>query len=134
MVVTSRMWDTLCATIDRPELLLDPRFEDMWKRNENGDELYAEISKWTKTRTKWEVMEILGEAGVPCSAVLDTYDLFHNPTLRGARLRPRPRPSRPWARSVCSAGRRGCPRATCRSSEPRCWENTPARCSATTSA
>ncbi len=79
MVVTSRMWDTLCAAIDRPELLVDPRFEDMWKRNENGKELYAEISKWTLERTKWEVMEYLGAAGVPCSAVLDTYDLFHNP-------------------------------------------------------
>ena len=45
MVVTSRMWDTLCAAIDRPELLVDPRFEDMWKRNENGKELYAEIAE-----------------------------------------------------------------------------------------
>ena len=79
MVVTSRMWDTLCAAIDRPELLVDPRFEDMWKRNENGQELYEEVSKWTRTRTKWEVMEELGATGVPCSAVLDTYDLFHNP-------------------------------------------------------
>ena len=79
MVVTSRMWDTLCATIGRPELIVDPRFEDMWKRNENGKELYAEIAKWTRQRTKWEAMEELGAAGVPASAVLDTYDLFHNP-------------------------------------------------------
>jgi len=69
MVVTSRMWDTLCAVIDRPELLVDPRFEDMWKRNENGKELYAEIAKWTKTRTKWEVMDELGAAGVPLSLI-----------------------------------------------------------------
>ena len=79
MVVTSRMWDTLCATIERPDLILDPRFEDMWKRNENGKELYAEVAKWTRERTKWEAMEQLGAAGVPASAVLDTYDLFHNP-------------------------------------------------------
>ena len=79
MVVTSRMWDTLCAAIDRPDLIVDPRFEDMWKRNENGKELYAEVAKWTRQRTKWEAMEHLGEAGVPASAVLDTYDLFHNP-------------------------------------------------------
>ena len=79
MVVTSRMWDTLCAAIDRPDLLVDERFEDMWKRNENGPALHAEISKWTSQRTKWEAMEYLGAAGVPASAVLDTYDLFHNP-------------------------------------------------------
>ena len=79
MVVTSRMWDTLCAAIERPELTVDPRFEDMWKRNENADALFDEIARWTRQRTKWEVMEELGEAGVPCSAVLDTHDLFHNP-------------------------------------------------------
>ena len=79
MVVTSRMWDTLCAAIDRPDLIVDPRFEDMWKRNENGKALYAEIAEWTRQRTKWEVMEELGAKGVPASAVLDTYDLFHNP-------------------------------------------------------
>ena len=79
MVVTSRMWDTLCAAIDRPDLLVDERFEDMWKRNENGAALHSEISKWTSQRTKWEAMEYLGAAGVPASAVLDTYDLFHNP-------------------------------------------------------
>ena len=79
MVVTSRMWDTLCAAIERPDLLVDERFEDMWKRNENGKALHAEISKWTAQRTKWEAMDELGAAGVPASAVLDTYDLFHNP-------------------------------------------------------
>ena len=79
MVVTSRMWDTLCAAIKRPDLLVDERFEDMWKRNENGKALHAEISKWTSLRTKWEAMDELGAAGVPASAVLDTYDLFHNP-------------------------------------------------------
>ena len=79
MVVTSRMWDTLCAAIERPDLLVDERFEDMWKRNENGEALHAEISKWTAQRTKWEAMDELGAAGVPASAVLDTYDLFHNP-------------------------------------------------------
>ena len=79
MVVTSRMWDTLCAAIERPELTVDPRFEDMWKRNENADALFDEIAQWTRQRSKWEVMEELGEAGVPCSAVLDTHDLFHNP-------------------------------------------------------
>ena len=79
MIVTSRMWDTLCAAIDRPDLLVDERYEDMWKRNENGETLHAEISKWTSQRTKWEAMDYLGAAGVPASAVLDTYDLFHNP-------------------------------------------------------
>ena len=46
------MGDVSGDAADQPELLLDPLFGDMWKRNENGQELYEEISKWTKSRTK----------------------------------------------------------------------------------
>ena len=81
MVVTTRMWDTLCAAIDRPNLVNDPRFETGPARLEHGDELHAEIAKWTLKRTKQEAMRELGEAGVPCSAVLDTLDLFTDPHL-----------------------------------------------------
>ncbi|HJM75260.1 MAG TPA: CoA transferase [Dehalococcoidia bacterium] len=81
MVVTSRMWDTLCAAIDRLDLLADPRFETGPTRREHGDELLAEISKWTIKRTKYEAMKELGDAGVPISAVLDTTDLFNDPHL-----------------------------------------------------
>jgi formyl-CoA transferase len=81
MVVTTRMWDTLCAAIGRPELLTDPRFETGEVRLAHGDELHAEISRWTLQRTKYEAMQELATAGVPCSAVLDTHDLFTDPHL-----------------------------------------------------
>lgn len=81
MVVTSRQWDTFCTAIDRPELVTDPRFENGLARVQHGADLHAEISAWTRERTKHEAMRELGEAGVPCSAVLDTYDLFTDPHL-----------------------------------------------------
>ena len=79
IVMTSRMWDTMCAAMERTDLLVDPRFADEAARVEHVEELQAEIRNWTMQRTKWEAMEILGQAGVPCSATHDTYDLFHNP-------------------------------------------------------
>lgn len=82
MVVTTRMWDTLCAAIGRAELVTDARFETMEGRHENADALHAEISKWTRERRKQEVMQILGEAGVPCSYTFDTRDLWTDPHLR----------------------------------------------------
>jgi formyl-CoA transferase len=81
MVVTTRMWDTLCAAIGRPDLVTDPRFETGPARIEHADELHAEIAQWTRQRTKYEAMRELAEAGVPCSAVLDTLDLFTDPHL-----------------------------------------------------
>jgi formyl-CoA transferase len=79
--VTAQHWDTLCLSIDRPDLITDERFAEGWDRIVNGKELYAEIAKWTSERTKYEVMEHLGSAGVPCSAVLDTKDLYEDPHL-----------------------------------------------------
>ena len=81
MCTTSRMWDTLCVTIGRPELADDPRFATGEHRRANSPELREIIESWTMQRTKWEVMKTLGEAGVPCSANFDTYDLFHDPHL-----------------------------------------------------
>ena len=78
---TSRMWDSLCAAIERPELASDPRFATDAGRVEHAEELLAAISDWTNRYDKWEAMRILGEAGVPCSAVFDTVDLFNNEHL-----------------------------------------------------
>lgn len=76
MVVTSRMYDALTTAIGRPELSADPRFATTRDRNQNGDILHAEIADWTKQRTKFEAMETLAAAGVPCSAIYDTDDIF----------------------------------------------------------
>jgi formyl-CoA transferase len=82
MVVNTRMWQSLCRAMDRLDLLDDPRFTRGAGRHENQLALYEEIAKWTRERTKHEVMATLGKAGVPCSAVLDTHDLFEDPHLR----------------------------------------------------
>lgn len=81
MVVTSRMWDSLVAAIDMPELGMDPRFATVRDRHQHGDELWEHIANWTRQRTKWEAMDHLAAAGVPCSAVFDTDDIFSDPHL-----------------------------------------------------
>jgi formyl-CoA transferase len=76
--VTTRMWDALITAIDRPELATDERFATPQARARHGDELDEEISKWTRERTKWEVMEYLGPLGVPVGAVYDSADIFND--------------------------------------------------------
>ena len=79
IALTTRMWDTFCAAMNRPDMVVDPRFVDEQDRIEHARELRDEIRKFTIQHDKWEAMQILGEAGVPCSATHSTYDLFHNP-------------------------------------------------------
>lgn len=82
VVATQRMWEQLCKAMGRPELADDPRFKGWVVRHQNGAALYEEIAAWTRAHDKHEAMRILASAGVPCSAVLDTKDLFENPHLR----------------------------------------------------
>ena len=82
MCSTERMWDSLCTAIERPDLALDPRFATDAGRREHSEALAEEIGVWMLERTKDEAMLTLGEAGVPCSAIMTTEDLFTDPHLR----------------------------------------------------
>ncbi|MBW2420147.1 MAG: CoA transferase [Deltaproteobacteria bacterium] len=81
ITVTDRHWDALCLVIERPDLVADPRFVTGEQRALNGGALVGEISAWTEQRDKHEVMKRLGDSGVPCSAILDTCDLYRDPHL-----------------------------------------------------
>jgi formyl-CoA transferase len=81
-VVTQRMWDSLTIAIGRPEMQVDDRFTTTMARAFNWDAIQQSVSEWTMQRTKWEAMDLLAEAGVPCSAVFDTEDVLHDPHLR----------------------------------------------------
>ena len=81
MIVTTGQWDAFCMTIGMPELISDPRFETQRGRFEHAAEFYDLVASWTRERTKHEAMRELGSAGVPCSATLDTYELFTDPHL-----------------------------------------------------
>lgn len=82
MPVNEGHWDGLCAGMDRPDLLVDERFADIRSRAANGKELYEEICAWCSERTKYEAMEAIAGAGVPCSACLDTGELHHDKHLK----------------------------------------------------
>lgn len=81
LTVTAPHMDKFFMAIDRPDLVTDERFATEEARFLNTPALQAEIEKWTRARTKHEVMKELGEAGVPCAATMDTVDLYDDPHL-----------------------------------------------------
>ncbi len=81
MPITSDHWDVLCTAMDRPDFLVDERFAEVGNRVQHAEELLDQIEEWTSAQTKYEVMERLGRAGVPVSAILDTQELHENEHL-----------------------------------------------------
>ena len=80
-VANADMWRALAKAIGRPEAGDDPRFTDQRTRVQYGDEVDAMVEAWTEKHTKHEAMEILGAAGVPCGAVLDSTEVLSNKAL-----------------------------------------------------
>jgi formyl-CoA transferase len=77
-----QMWKPFMAAIGQSELANDPRFETAEARWENRAPLNAIIETWTRHRSKHEVMQVLGDAGVPCGACQDTSEILEDPHLR----------------------------------------------------
>jgi formyl-CoA transferase len=66
----------------KPEVANDPRFKETRDRAKNIEAMTAIINEWTGQRSKHEVMQIMGEAGVPCGKVLNSVELLEDPHLR----------------------------------------------------
>jgi formyl-CoA transferase len=75
-------WERLLHVIGRDDLIGDVRFADNSNRYANRDEVDAVIGPWVAERTKREVMETLGRAGIPAGAVFGTDELIEDPYLR----------------------------------------------------
>jgi formyl-CoA transferase len=82
-VYTSRAnpahWHRLLQVLGRPELIGDPRYEAIPERMKHEGEVDEMIAAWTRRHTKHEAMRLIGAAGVPAGAVLDTKELIDDP-------------------------------------------------------
>jgi formyl-CoA transferase len=67
-------------------LAADPRYATPEARWENRDAMNAIVAEWTRQHTKHEIMELLGDAGVPCGACLDTGEVLTDPHLRAREM------------------------------------------------
>lgn len=79
-------FETLCAVLDRPELLADPRFSTRDQRKEHRHELRAELEK-TLTRQPsrhWDT--VLATAGIPAAPVVTVPEALTSPQVVDRQL------------------------------------------------
>jgi benzylsuccinate CoA-transferase BbsF subunit len=75
-------WATLCAAIDRPDLVEDARFATETDRQAHQAEMRLELERWTTRLSKREAMDRLQAAGVRAGAVLTGADMLADAHLR----------------------------------------------------
>lgn len=81
-VDTQNQWESLCSAMGQPGWLTDSRFYDGDARRTNENQLDELINEWTKTRDKYELMDLFQSAGIAASPVMSAMEIFNDPTLR----------------------------------------------------
>ena len=82
VITQAAAFDGLARAIGRADWLEDEEWNTPAARLPKLDQMFAEIERWTRTRTKFEVMEILNPLNVPCGPVLSMKELAGEPSLR----------------------------------------------------
>ena len=75
-------WALLMRAIGREDLIEDPEWATPAARLPKLEQCFALIEEWTKTKTKFEVMETLNPLNVPCGPILSMKELAEEPSLR----------------------------------------------------
>lgn len=76
-------WERLCQMMDKPELIMDPRFAGPAERHANARELDSIVSDWLTTRTRQEVFHLAeGEWRVPMGPLYELDEVLADPQLK----------------------------------------------------
>jgi formyl-CoA transferase len=81
-ITQAPVWDAICKVIGREEWLTDPRYATPKGRLPHLKEIFDQIEEWTKTKTKFEAMDILNERDIPCGPILSMKEIADEPSLR----------------------------------------------------
>jgi formyl-CoA transferase len=81
-ITQAPVWDAICKVIGREEWLTDPRYATPKARLPHLSEIFDGIEEWTKTKTKFEAMDILNQHDIPCGPILSMKEIADEPSLR----------------------------------------------------
>lgn len=80
------IWQRLAQTVDRPDLVDDPRSADGTSRAANAGFLQPIIEEWMANKTRAEVVDTLNAAGVPAGPVYTARDVFADEHFRRRKM------------------------------------------------
>ncbi len=81
-ITQAAVWGKICDLIGKPEWKEDPGYATPDARLDKLMHIFETIEEWTKTKTKFEVMEICNPLGIPVGPVLSMKELAEEPSLR----------------------------------------------------
>jgi formyl-CoA transferase len=81
-ITQAPVWKEICQVIGKPEWITDPDYATADARLPRLAQVFAEVEKWTMTRTKFEAMDEFNKHDIPCGPILSMEELAAEPSLR----------------------------------------------------
>jgi formyl-CoA transferase len=81
-ITQAPVWGQICDVIGKPEWKTDPDFATPPARLPRLRLIFDTIEEWTKTKTKFEVMEICNEVDIPVGPILSMKEIAEEKSLR----------------------------------------------------
>jgi len=81
-IAQAPVWAPICRVIGREEWITDPDYATPRARLPRLMSIFATVEEWTKTKTKFEAMDILNKFDIPCGPILSMKEIAEEPSLR----------------------------------------------------
>ena len=81
-ITQAAVWPAICKVIDEEGWITDPHFATPTARLPHLKMIFDRIEEWTKTKTKFEAMDILNKFDIPCGPILSMKEIAEDKSLR----------------------------------------------------
>jgi len=81
-ITQAPVWAKICNVIGKEEWATHPDYATPNARLPRLKDIFAEIERWTMTKTKFEAMEILNKYDIPCGPILSMKEIAEDESLR----------------------------------------------------
>ncbi|MFN4004575.1 MAG: formyl-CoA transferase [Hylemonella sp.] len=81
-ITQAAVWPAICKVIGEEDWITNPHFATPEARLPHLKMIFDRIEEWTKTKTKFEAMEILNKYDIPCGPVLSMKEIAEDESLR----------------------------------------------------
>ncbi|MFZ9297573.1 MAG: formyl-CoA transferase [Hylemonella sp.] len=81
-ITQAAVWADICRIIGEEDWITNPHFATPEARLPHLKMIFARIEEWTKTKTKFEAMDILNEFDIPCGPILSMKEIAEDTSLR----------------------------------------------------
>jgi formyl-CoA transferase len=81
-ITQAPVWEPICDLIGKPEWKTDPDYAKPGARLPRLKHIFATIEEWTKTKTKFEVMDLCNAKDIPVGPILSMKEIAEEKSLR----------------------------------------------------